>query len=164
VQDFVPKALERRIDLGYEPPGAPPPGRSLLTMQGQPVLVRELIRNLVDNALNYTPQGGSVTVRLLYDYYGRVLVLQVEDSGVGIPEAERELVFQPFYRTLGTNVDGSGLGLAIVQEIAERHAATIVVEDARPRTFGTTHPGTRFTVRFAGEEVLSAASPSDGNK
>jgi two-component system sensor histidine kinase TctE len=85
---------------------------------------------------------------VLHDYYGRVAVLQVEDTGVGIAEAERELVFQPFYRALGTEVDGSGLGLAIVREIVERHAAVISIEDARPRGPGVGHPGTRFSVRF----------------
>jgi len=109
--------------------------------------VRELIRNLVDNALQYTPSGGTVTVRVLPDPFGQVIVLQVEDSGPGIPEAERELVFQPFYRALGTNVDGSGLGLAIVREIAQRHGAEVVLEDAQTRTAGGT-PGTRVIVRF----------------
>jgi two-component system sensor histidine kinase TctE len=148
VRDFVPRAMELGIDLGYEGPesakdraGDPTP-----RLAGQPVLVRELIRNLVDNALQYTPRGGTVTVRLLADPFGQVLVLQVEDNGPGIPEAERELVFQPFYRALGTEVDGSGLGLAIVREIAERHDASVDIEAAHPR--GPT-PGTRVTVRFA---------------
>lgn len=148
VEDFVQRALERRIDLGYEPPPPPPPGRAALKLLGQPVLIRELVRNLVDNALNYTPAGGAVTVRVLHDYYGRVAVLQVEDTGVGIPAPERDLVFEPFYRALGTEVDGSGLGLAIVREIVQRHGAQITVEDARPRSTGTADPGTRFTVRF----------------
>jgi two-component system, OmpR family, sensor histidine kinase TctE len=81
----------------------------------------------------------------LADPFGHVLLLQVEDNGPGIPEAERELVFQPFYRALGTNVDGSGLGLPIVQEIAQQHQAEIVLEDAHP---GQVPPGTRVTVRF----------------
>ena len=85
-------------------------------------------------------------------------MLQVEDSGPGIPEAERELVFQPFYRSLGTNVDGSGLGLPIVLEIARQHGADIRIEDAHP---GHTPPGTRVVVRFPGlpatEEPVAAA-------
>jgi two-component system sensor histidine kinase TctE len=143
VRDFVPRAMEKRIDLGYEGPEREDPA---VHLTGQPVLVRELIRNLVDNALQYTPSGGTVTVRVMPDPFGQVMVLQVEDSGPGIPEAERELVFQPFYRALGTNVDGSGLGLAIVREIAQQHGAEILVEDAQPRSGG--QPGTRFTVRF----------------
>ena len=108
-----------------------------------------MIRNLLDNAIGYTPssaeQPGVITARVLADPFGHVLVLQVEDSGPGIPEAERELVFQPFYRTLGTNVDGSGLGLPIVLEIARQHNASITLEDAHP---GQTPPGVRVTVRF----------------
>ncbi|NBQ91707.1 MAG: sensor histidine kinase [Betaproteobacteria bacterium] len=148
VEDFVQRALDLRIDLGYEAPPPAPPGRAPLELLGQPVLIRELVRNLVDNALNYTPSGGTVTVRVLHDHYGRVAVLQVEDTGVGIAEAERELVFQPFYRALGTEVDGSGLGLAIVREIVARHGGVISVEDARTRGPGVSHPGTRFSVRF----------------
>ncbi len=142
VQDFVPKAMEHRIDLGYEGPES---GDALPRLVGQPLLVRELVRNLVDNALQYTPEGGTVTVRVMPDPFGQVQVLQVEDNGPGIPAAERELVFQPFYRALGTNVDGSGLGLAIVKEIADKHGAQIIVDDARP---GAHPPGTVFTLRF----------------
>jgi two-component system, OmpR family, sensor histidine kinase TctE len=143
VRDFVPRALEKGIDLGYEGPEAS--DAAALRVTGQPVLVREAIRNLVDNALQYTPSGGTVTVRLLADPFGQVAVLQVEDNGPGIPEAERELVFQPFYRALGTEVDGSGLGLAIVREIAERHGGSVSIEAAHPRS---QPPGTRFTLRL----------------
>jgi two-component system sensor histidine kinase TctE len=148
VRDFVPRAMELGIDLGYEGEGAGNAGSEgarSVRMVGHPVLVRELIRNLVDNALHYTPRGGSVTVRVLADPFGQVAVLQVEDTGPGIPPAERELVFQAFYRTLGTNVDGSGLGLAIVREIAQQHGAEVRLEDANPRALP---PGARFTVKF----------------
>ena len=64
----------------------------------------------------------------------------------GIPASERELVLQPFYRILGTNVDGSGLGLAIVQEIAQQHGATLHMEDAHPER---SRPGLRVSIRFA---------------
>jgi two-component system sensor histidine kinase TctE len=74
-----------------------------------------------------------------------VLVLQVEDTGPGIPPGERELVFQPFYRALGTNVDGSGLGLSIVREIARQHHAEIQVETAH--AVGPLQ-GTRISLRF----------------
>ena len=91
------------------------------------MLLRELVRNLVDNALQYTPAGGTVTARVVTDPFGQVLVLQVEDTGPGVPVAEREMIFRPFYRALGTNVDGTGLGLAIVQEIVQQHDAEISV-------------------------------------
>jgi two-component system, OmpR family, sensor histidine kinase TctE len=147
VRDFVPHAMEKRIDLGYEGPDTDPAAPRLV---GQPVLVRELIRNLVDNALQYTPAGGTVTVRLMPDPYGNVVVLQVEDTGPGIPEAEREQVFQPFYRALGTDVDGSGLGLAIVKEIADKHGATVTIGDAVPAHGGEPAHGALFSVRFEG--------------
>jgi two-component system sensor histidine kinase TctE len=145
VRDFVPKAMDKRIDLGYE--GADPGGAAMLS--GQPVLLGEMLRNLVDNALQYTPGGGTVTARVTPDPFGQVIVLEVEDSGPGIPAAERELVFQPFYRTLGTGVDGTGLGLAIVQEIALRHGAEVSIADAHVRPLHPGGgPGARFTVRF----------------
>jgi len=144
--DSVPRALDKRIDLGYDGPDAGEPATHL---QGNPTLLGELVRNLVDNAINYTPVGGHVTVRLMVDRFSGILVLIVEDSGPGIPESERELVFQPFYRALGTNVDGSGLGLAIVQEIAQQHGASITVEDADLPGHPDS-PGTRVTLRFVG--------------
>jgi two-component system sensor histidine kinase TctE len=146
VRDSVPRAIDRRIDLGYDGPAPGDPG---VQLEGNPTLLKELVRNLLDNAINYTPSSesnpGVITARVLADPFGHALVLQVEDSGPGVPEAERELVFQPFYRALGTNVDGSGLGLPIVREIARQHNAEVTLEDARP---GHNPPGTRVTVRF----------------
>jgi len=150
--DSVPRALEKRIDLGYDGPAA---GEPAFQLEGNPTLLKELVRNLLDNAINYTPEKGQVTVRLMTDRFSGVRVLLVEDSGPGIPESERELVFQPFYRALGTNVDGSGLGLAIVLEIAKQHGATITIEDAalagHPQS-----PGTRVAVRFVGMDLSDA--------
>ena len=172
VQDFVPRALEKRIDLGFEASGGPTPSRHPggPMVNGHAVLLRELIRNLVDNALLYTPAGGTVTVRVVDDPFGQVVVLQVEDSGPGIAAAEREQVFAPFYRALGTNVDGSGLGLAIVREIAVRHSATVTLADAnlRHRSGLSEHagaafgPGARFTLRFSAAQVDSMSSPDPG--
>jgi two-component system sensor histidine kinase TctE len=138
LRDLVPRALDKRIDLGYE---GPVPGGAA-PLAGQPVLVGELVRNLVDNAIKYTPAGGTVTVRIVGDARGREQVLQVEDNGPGIPLPERERIFQPFYRVLGTGVDGTGLGLPIVQEIARRHGADVALSD------GAGGQGALFTVRF----------------
>ena len=172
VHDFVPRALEKRIDLGYE---GPDDAAALTNTRGPVVLghallLRELIRNLVDNALQYTPVGGVVTVRVIDDPFGQVVVLQVEDSGPGIAAAEREQVFQPFYRSLGTNVDGSGLGLAIVREIALQHHAEIALEDAnlRKRPGLANHaeaphgPGARFTLRFPAAPRATQPDARDG--
>ena len=149
VQDCVPRALEKSIDLGYE--GAEP-GSPGVTLEGNPTLLQEMVRNLVDNAINYTPSSsgapGVITARVLADPFGKGLVLQVEDSGPGIPLAERDLVFQPFYRALGTDTDGSGLGLPIVKEIAGLHQADVTLDETRP---GHTPPGVRFSVRFVNQ-------------
>ena len=148
VRDCLPRAMDKQIDLGYE--GAEP-GSDGVKMDGNPTLLAEMVRNLIDNAINYTPSSqakpGVITARVLVDPFSRVLVLQVEDTGTGIPHSERELVFQPFYRVLGTEADGSGLGLPIVQEIARQHNATISIDDTHP---GPNPVGTCFTVRFPG--------------
>ncbi len=147
VQDWVPRALERKIDLGYE--GAQP-GSAGVVLHGNAVLLTELVANLIDNAMLYTPSSaerqGVVTARIKAEPDGLGLVLEVEDNGPGIAESERELVFQPFYRALGTNTDGSGLGLAIVQEIARQHDASVSLVDANP---GANPLGLRIRLRFA---------------
>ena len=142
VQESVPRALEHGIDLGFEGPEETPENCLIV---GNPTLLQEMVRNLVDNAINYTGRGGVVTVRVLLDRFSGVQVLQVEDDGPGIPENERAFVLQPFYRALGTNVDGSGLGLAIVQEIAQQHGATVSMEDAHAER---SPRGLRASVRF----------------
>jgi two-component system sensor histidine kinase TctE len=146
LQDSLPRAMDKGLDLGYEGVEAGTPGA---LVQGNPTLLKEMVRNLVENAMHYTPstpeRQGVITVRVLVDPYSKALVMQVEDNGPGIPLAERELVFQPFYRALGTNVDGSGLGLPIVKEIAQQHGATVSVDVAHP---GQTPPGACLTVRF----------------
>ena len=155
VRDCVPRAIEKHIDLGYE---GTQPGRPGGQLAGNATLLKELIRNLVDNAINYTPSSpdkpGVITARVLTDPFGKTLVLQVEDSGPGVPQAERELIFQPFYRALGTEADGSGLGLPIVMEIAHQHNATVHMEETRP---GQLPPGARFTVRFVADATAIAA-------
>ncbi len=151
VQDCVPRALEKHIDLGYE--GAEP-GSAGVMVDGNLTLLQEMVRNMLDNAINYTPSSrdkpGVITARVLADPYGRSLVLQVEDSGPGIALPERDLVFQPFYRTLGTDTDGSGLGLPIVKEIAGLHQAEVTLDETRP---GHTPPGALFSVRFLNRDA-----------
>jgi len=112
VEDWVMVAIEKGIDLGYESEGP-----AMIT--GNAFLLRELAKNLVDNALRYTPLGGRVTCRILAN--PNTVVFEVEDDGVGISEADSELVFERFYRVNDAASEGSGLGLAIVQEIAMQH-------------------------------------------
>ena len=137
-QHWVPQALALSTDLGFEDAETP------ILINGNHILLAELLNNLIDNALRYTPRGGHITVRVrLQDGEG---VLEVEDSGPGIPPAERLRVFDRFYRVLGTQSDGSGLGLAIVREIAQKHRARFGIED-HPTTFSTL-PGTRIWIAF----------------
>jgi len=146
VRDCVPRAVEKQIDIGFE--GEQTLGASV-TILGNAILLQEMVRNLVDNALHYsqprTGEAAVITVRVIHDRPGKTVTLQVEDSGPGIAPAERELVFQPFYRALGNEADGSGLGLPIVLEIARQHRASVTLRDSRP---GHTPPGACFTVQF----------------
>jgi signal transduction histidine kinase len=137
-REWVERAMAKGIEFGFEGAGRP------LPIIGSPFLLRELFNNLIDNAIKYTPRGGQVMVRLIADRRARI---EVEDSGAGIPIAERERVFQRFYRMIGVATDGSGLGLAIVREIADLHRATIDVET------GSGGVGTRVTIAFPRQDM-----------
>lgn len=139
VHDWVGASLAQRIDLGFESPPHP------VRIRGNALMLRELLSNLIDNALRYTPAGGSVTVRVRADDAARLL--EVEDTGPGIPAAERAHVFDRFYRVLGSGVPGSGLGLAIVREIAQQHDAEVDLFD-NPRSYAQKNPGCLFRVSF----------------
>ena len=110
------QAIGRDIDLGFESEPA--------IIVGTEWLLREMLSNLIDNALRYTPSGGHVTARSGIDAAGRPFV-EVEDDGPGIPDEERGRIFERFYRLSGAAGKGSGLGLAIVKEVADRHAAMV---------------------------------------
>ncbi len=130
IQHFVEEAAKQGIDLGFELAPA--------LIAGDRFLLRDLLDNLVDNALRYTPAGGSVTVSCLRD--GGQGLLVVEDSGPGIPPASRELVFSRYVR-LDDKTHGSGLGLAIVRDIASAHGAQVAIDE---RAGG----GALFSIRF----------------
>jgi two-component system, OmpR family, sensor histidine kinase TctE len=134
VQDWFQSALARQIDLGYEE------DETNLVVQGNATMLREMLNNLIDNALRYTQIGGHVTVRVRADKVRNKVLLEVEDNGPGIATAERGHVFERFYRILGSEVEGSGLGLAIVREIAQRHAAEIDLFN-NPRSNDQRFPG-----------------------
>jgi two-component system sensor histidine kinase TctE len=117
--EWVPRALARDIDLGYEGEAG------AAWIEGDPFLLRDMLGNLLDNAIRYSQRGGHVTVRVAGD--GATVALSVEDNGPGIPGPERERVFERFYRVLGTGTEGCGLGLAIVREIALSHRAGVTL-------------------------------------
>ncbi|MGV7207804.1 sensor histidine kinase N-terminal domain-containing protein [Oxalobacteraceae bacterium A2-2] len=151
VHDWVQASFSHRIDLGYEAPPQP------VEIDGNPTMLRELLSNLIDNALRYTPAGGSVTVRVRET--AEHVLLEVEDTGPGIPQAERAHVFERFYRVLGSNVPGSGLGLAIVREIAQQHGAEVDVFN-NPRAANPRLPGALFRLSFP----LPPRPPQDDNE
>jgi two-component system OmpR family sensor kinase/two-component system sensor histidine kinase QseC len=129
-------ALGRNIDLGLQ-------ATPRLQVRGDREALRILVRNLVDNAVRYTPPGGSVRVSSVAAEDGGVL-LEVLDSGPGIAAADRERAFDRFYRLSSQEV-GTGLGLAIVKAIARRHGATIALDSAVP---GAPLGGLRARVHF----------------
>ncbi|MFS0756676.1 sensor histidine kinase N-terminal domain-containing protein [Noviherbaspirillum sp. 1P10PC] len=157
VHDWVQLSFSRRIDLGFEQPGHP------IMVSGNPTMLRELLGNLIDNALHYTPAGGAVTVRVRADRERSLAIMEVEDTGPGIAPAERGHVFERFYRILGSHTQGSGLGLAIVREIAQQHGAEVEIYN-NPHSNDKAHPGSLFRVSLALQEKPAAAeeSVSDG--
>ena len=144
-EEWVMRALAKDIDLGFEDCGRP------LILAGVPLLLRELLTNLVDNAVKYTPPGGHVTVRLRDTH---TPALEVEDDGIGIPAEERESVFEHFYRVLGTDAEGSGLGLPIAAEIAELHQARIELLSGRDGR------GSLFRVDFPKDRLVTPGEPA----
>ena len=116
LEDLLPLAEARHIDLGVE-------GSEDAQVQASETELLTVARNLVDNAIRYTPVGGRVDLSV--GQLAGAVVLCVEDTGPGIAPAERERVFDAFYRTVGTEPAGSGLGLSIVQAIAQRVGARV---------------------------------------
>ncbi len=123
VADVLPQARHKQIDLGL---AGEPPAPATLAVSGQREGLRILLRNLLDNAVKYTPTGGQVDVSLRQQ--GDHALLTVEDSGPGIAESDRARVFDRFFRASDVPAEtGSGLGLAIVKVIAERHGANLAI-------------------------------------
>ncbi len=133
VSDVLPQAQARHIDIGLATADA-------ASARGQTEPLHILLRNLLDNAIKYSPEGGQIDISLSSHEGAASLI--VEDSGHGIPEAEQERVFDRFYRASGTQAPGSGLGLAIVKAVATRHAAQVLL--GRSHRLG----GLKVEVRF----------------
>jgi two-component system sensor histidine kinase TctE len=134
LETYLDAATDKSIDLGLDV--------SPVYVSGQEWLLRELLANLVDNALKYTPEGGSITIRCHRSASEGEAVLEVEDDGPGIPVDERNHVLERFYRVQGTLSEGNGLGLAIAEEIARAHHSRLTVRA------GADGRGTRITLIF----------------
>jgi two-component system sensor histidine kinase TctE len=132
IERNVDRSVKAQLDLGADLKAA--------SVEGSAWLIEDLLGNLVDNALHYTPAGGHITVRCGADE--RAAYLEIEDDGPGIPEAERGRVRQRFYRLPGSQGHGCGLGLAIVEEISRLHRATVTIDS------GAGGHGTKIRVQF----------------
>ena len=135
--ELAPLALAKNIEIGL---AEGPVGR----VSGDALMLDVLLRNLVDNAIRYTPPGGEVSVAV--ERTGREIELSGTDDGPGIPAEERDKVGQRFYRILGSGESGSGLGLSIVLRIAELHGASVTLGEGRGGR------GLRVGVRFPAED------------
>jgi two-component system OmpR family sensor kinase len=141
LEDLMPLSEARHIDIGME------------EIQDARIRVNELelitlVKNLLDNAIRYTPEGGHVNLAVTQD--AESVTLHVSDTGPGIAPAERERVFDPFYRILGSGQTGSGLGLVIVRTIVHRLGADITLDFTDPDHQRGLHVSVRFPVQAAG--------------
>jgi two-component system sensor histidine kinase TctE len=135
--ELAPEAVRKDIDLSLEAQGD-------VEIHGNALLLHELITNLTDNAIRYTPPGGKVVLRVSGNGAGGASMLDIEDTGIGIAAADRVRVFAPFYRApqaQQVNAGGAGLGLTIVRDIAALHGAEVTLDDGADG-------GLRVTIRF----------------
>jgi two-component system, OmpR family, sensor kinase len=135
VADLLPDATRKGVDLGFEL-------IEPITTNGEPVLISTMIRNLIDNAARFTPPGGRVDIGVYRE--GSEAVLQIEDTGPGIPSGDIARIFEPFFRGSRPTEDGTGLGLSIVKRIVDRLGGSIVLENVS----GPALTGLRATIRL----------------
>jgi two-component system sensor histidine kinase TctE len=144
LENFLDGAAAKSIDLGLEV--------HQLRVWGHAWLLRELLVNLLDNALKYTPTGGTVTLRCDHRRPDQAPILEVEDDGPGVPVDDRDRVLERFYRVPGTDAPGNGLGLAIADEIARVHGGQLLVG------VGRNGRGARFTLVLLCENEICQPS------
>lgn len=121
IADLAPQAIAKHIEIDFES------HPETIFLSGNEIMLSILIRNLVDNAIRYTPPQGEIHIRL--EENAQCIILSVIDNGPGIPLEVRDKIFHRFYRLLGNEATGSGLGLAIVAKIVKIHQARISLED-----------------------------------
>lgn len=135
VTNLLPEAFDRNVNLDFalaEP----------VEVRSEPVMLAALIRNLLDNALRFTPRGGTIDIGVYRE--NDAAVLQVEDTGPGIPSTDIDQIFEPFFRGHRPSGDGAGLGLSIVKRIVDSLGGVIGLENIA----GTGRSGLRVTVRL----------------
>ena len=130
---MIPQALRKNLDLSFD---MPQDGVFIMGNRGD---LEELIGNLIDNAITYTPEFGAVFLELKQD--GQEILLSIEDTGPGIPDDQKEKIFERFYRAAAGSNDGCGLGLSIVSEVAKLFKTKVEVGDS-------IHGGAKFSVSF----------------
>jgi two-component system, OmpR family, sensor kinase len=150
VADLLSEATDRGIDLGFalvDP----------LTVHGDAAMLTAIIRNLLENALRFTPRGGTIDVGV-YRQDGAA-ILQVEDTGPGIASADMDQIFEPFFRGSRPEGEGTGLGLSIVKRIVDSLGGKIALENIA----GAGRSGLRATVRLpiAGDPTSSPGEGAD---
>lgn len=145
--EWAPRALERNMELGFDSSDTAVP------VAADETLLRELLGNLLDNAVSYGKPGGRIGVSVQESPHAALIV---EDDGPGIPAHEHERVFERFYRIQGSPGEGCGLGLSIVREIADRHNARITLTSAMIE--GT---GARIEVAFIGRDGKPSLAPNE---
>ncbi len=136
VADLLPDAARKGIDLGFEM-------IEPVATRGEPVMISAMIRNLLDNAVRFTPGGGRVDIGVFRE--GNDAVIQIEDTGPGIPSGDIDRIFEPFYRGSRPGEEGTGLGLSIVKRTIDRLGGSVVLENIS----GPALTGLRATVRLA---------------
>jgi two-component system OmpR family sensor kinase len=135
VANVLSDAARKDIDVGFEL-------IEPIAIKGEPVMVATMIRNLLDNAVRFTPRGGRVDIGVYRD--AGAAVVQIEDTGPGIPPGEMDRIYEPFFRGSQPIEDGTGLGLSIVKRIVDRSGGSIVLENIS----GPSGTGLRATVRL----------------
>lgn len=133
--EMATTAIQKNIDLGFESSATP------AFIKGNAERLKELLFNLLDNAIRYTQNGGKVTVSI--ELTETKVKLKVSDNGPGVIALERDRIFERFHRIVGSDQEGSGLGLAIVKDIADLHGANINMTDE------TKHEGLEIIVSFS---------------
>ena len=144
VADLLPDAARKGIDLGFEL-------IQPIATRGEPVMIATMIRNLIDNAVRFTPRGGRVDIGVYRE--DEQAILQVEDTGPGILPSDLDRIFDPFFRGSRPTEDGTGLGLSIVKRIVDRLGGSVVLENIS----GPASIGLRATVRFPASNACSGS-------